>query len=410
MLLPQRILTLAPGLAYAALMATQIASPQNTRAAQTIHGKSQPMQQEDIGSVLDRFHKWAGDHKEPVRELTYEEAVQRSRRRTYANEEPARPQPGPAAASPAPAPPPPIPFPFVQEPPASKPSARPAAPASAKAARADLRADRPQDAKTEPAAVKAGPATPAKKAATRKQSAAPAEPVSVRKKSAKRSTAKAAKAESSAALLKGSAPPAPGQPAQSATPAPAMAHGVGATAASAYAEAQRASRVPEPETLPEVTFAQVMAAQIQAPIAEPMQSIPSAAQQATLGPTTLALAQAHPAISAIAPLPDDAPTVHLTVRLASNEREAMRERAQDLGITPSAYVRQCALEVDALRSELEHARLAQAQAEARSARAEAALSLGTQPHERQKESEWFTRLRNFVFPRKTKAHALATRC
>jgi hypothetical protein len=117
----------------------------------------------------------------------------------------------------------------------------------------------------------------------------------------------------------------------------------------------------------------------------------------------------HSATSAIAPLPDDAPTVHLTVRLASNEREAMRERARDLGITPSAYVRQCALEVDSLRSDLEHARLAQAQAEARSARAEAALSLENHSRERHQESEWFTRLRNFVFPRKTKTHALATR-
>lgn len=369
-----------------------------------------PASQEDIGSVLERFHKWAGHKSEPVRELSYEEAVARSRRHRYAEEELTGPQPVTAAAAPIPAPPPPIPFPLVKEPPAGEPVNKPSRPASAKSAEDNPRTatqhDAPQEAND--AQADSAPARPAKKTAVRKKVDAAARPDAAPKKSAKKSTTNAVKAR--AASKKVSAQPAREIPA-------AAMHAPHQQVATQRMEARQAVATPEANPLPEATFAQVLAAQFELPEAEPAGISPERASEPAGMPA------ARPALLtarafAVAPLPDDAPAVHLTVRLASSEREALREHARDLGVTPAAYVRQCALEVDALRSELDHVRLAQAQAaaelalareEANAAKSEIAISLSTRKaHSRDQESDWFQRLRNFVFPRKTKGQAFAT--
>lgn len=390
-------------------MATHIASPHNSRA------KAPSASQEDIGSVLERFHNWAGRQAKPVRELSYEEAIARSHRRFYDEEEPLGPQPVTAAAAPVPAPPPPIPFPVVKEPPASEPSPKPARPASVKSAgtaKPASPADPSQNEKAttaRPAETKAASAKPAKKAAARKPAAQEPTPRKAQRKSVKAHTARTAKATPATTSKKTNVKPPP----KISAPAPTM-EAAGATAASAYAAAQQVAEAPEANPLPQATFAQVLAAQIPTPATDPFAIPATKASEAAAARPVPASAK----VFAVAPLPDDAPAVHLTVRLASDERESLRERARDLGITPSAYVRQCALEVDSLRDELDHARLAQAQAaaelalareEAIAAKSNAALCLSTRtPRRRVQESDWFQRLRNFVFPRKAKGQAFAT--
>lgn len=405
MLLPEKPLSHPASLAYAAHMATQFAPPNHSRAPQDKRGKTPPASPEDIGSVLERFHKWAGHKAEPVRELSYEEALARSRRHRYAEEELTGPQPVTAAAAPVPAPPPPIPFPLVKEPPTGDPVNKPTRPASAKSAENNPRTatqhDAPQEANE--AQADSAPARPFKKTAVREKVDAAAKPDAAKKKIAKKSATKVVKAKAAAEAPKPSA-----QPARE-IPAAAM------QAPEQQAPAQQMA-TQQTVAAPGATFAQVLAAQFELPEAEPAGISPARAGEPAGMPA------ARPALStvrafAVAPLPEDAPAVHLTVRLASSEREALREHARDLGVTPSAYVRQCALEVDALRSELDHVRLAQAQAdaelalareEAKAAKSEIAISLSTRKaHSRDQESDWFQRLRNFVFPRKTKGQAFA---
>lgn len=93
----------------------------------------------------------------------------------------------------------------------------------------------------------------------------------------------------------------------------------------------------------------------------------------------------------------------------------MRRHAHERGITPSDYMRQCALEVDILRAQLANAKSAQAEASAALVKAMeeqrpgttgAALCLSIRtPRRKAVESEWFRRLKNFVFPRKAKNQA-----
>ena len=228
-------LNIARWLAYAAHMATHFASPHNRRAPQDIHGKMPPMQQEDIGAVLERFHKWAGQKQEPVRELTYEEAVARSRRRVYTEDVPLHTEPAKAAASPAPvAPPPPIPFPLVKDPPPKQTPAKPSGPSPRKTSGAG---------KKEVAEEKQG-------------GMAPKEPAATRRKSAK--TASSAKART-------------GKKASASTKSPVDAKPRKAQKKPTKKSAPRnnTATVPEPAQAPQATFEQVLAAQMKPPVLEP---------------------------------------------------------------------------------------------------------------------------------------------
>lgn len=398
-------------------MATQITSPRSTRS------KASTLPHEDIGSVLERFHKWAGGQPDPVRELTYEEAVARSRRRIY-DDEPF-PDPVKAAASPIPAPPPPIPFPLIKEPPAGEPfnsPPRPPRPKNSKTSTAIPIADRPHHAAADSSPADSPPPIP-EKAAPRKASSTAAAPRPARK-SPRKAAAKTARAESLTPRREPAVAPSPIESSKPAGPqnTPLAGRTINASAASAYVEVLHAASAPPAPPLQQATFAHVLAAHFQSPGPEPQAVAAPVEPTPAAQPSASPFAAPDPALAnsfAVAPLPDDAPAVHLTVRLAAEERENLRERARDLGMTPSAYVRQCALEVDSLRVELEGCRVAQAQvavelaraeAEAQSARSEAALCLSTRtPHRRTHESEWFTRLRNFVFPRKAKSQAFAGR-
>lgn len=304
--------------------------------------------QEDIGSVLERFYQWAGKDPEPVRELSYEEAVKRSRRHVYADEEPVHSEPVKAAP----------------------------------------RAEEPIPAGTKNKAAKPAPASngqPAKKAA---DAAKPARAGSG--KSSKKAARKAADKP---------AQKAPGTPARTSV-RPAAANPISASqpaAASAYQAVCQAAAELVPPPAPAPSFEQVLAAQIHPPA------------------SPLALrADTHP----VAPLGSDAPAVHLTVRLAVEERNAVRERAHDLGITPAAYMRHCILEIDSLRAELESARLAYAHAAlpalpANSADSSAfaggtALSL-RQPvlESHPADGSWMTRLLRMLLPGRTNRRELS---
>lgn len=68
-----------------------------------------------------------------------------------------------------------------------------------------------------------------------------------------------------------------------------------------------------------------------------------------------ALAQAiHPAEVVVSPTPhaELARQVAISIRLAASERALIRARAAEAGVTVSAYVRQCALEVEQLRAQV----------------------------------------------------------
>ena len=424
MLLPWNPLNITPRFAYAAHMATHFASPNNTHAPQSTHGKMPLRPQEDIGSVLERFHKWAGERREPVRELTYEEAVARSRRRTYAEDEPLRPEPPKAAASPAPvAPPPPIPFPLVYEPPPVKAPAKPSRPSPRKTARSgkkEASGNKPvgkataetTSAKSKSAKVASrAKARPAKKAsaAAKAKPAAAAKAHPEKKKSVKKAAPKT-KAAARKPSPKASVRPSPANSTLNAAET-VVSPAASTAAASAYAEVQKAARQSGPGPLPETAFAEVLAAQMQPPAVEPpSHSAPAVAEKIESAAPMTSLAAALTRITSIAPLPDDAPAVHLTMRLASGEREALLQRAHDLGMTPSAYVRQCALQMDLLRTELKDSTQNQEQAAFAPSRSQpdsepaqpvTALCRRTRGASRHAgKNPWLQRLRNFAFPHK----------
>jgi len=154
------------------------------------------------------------------------------------------------------------------------------------------------------------------------------------------------------------------------------------------------------------------------PVVEPPPHSAPAAQNVTdaAAPTT-SLAVALTGITSIASLPDDAPAVHLTLRLASNEREALRQSARDLHMTPSAYVRQCALEMDLLRTELKNSTRNQERASFAPSRAQTdsqpagpgtTLCLDRRGSSRRAgKIQWLQRLRNFAFPHKANGQGKA---
>ena len=295
------------------------------------------MPSEDIGAVLERFHRWAGNHTEPVRELTYEEAVKRSRRRVYDEEEPAQPEPAKAAA------PEPGPQPYAASPPAA-------------------------------AREKAAKPAPTSKGKSGKKAAA-AKPGRSGSKTTQKVSRKAAAQPSSE---------------KSAAATRKSTHG---TPSLATAHPAQAEIVPPSASLP--SFEQVLAQHVRPPVAP------------------LAL---HAEIHPVAPLPSDAAAVHLTVRLATEERNAIRERAHDLGITPSAYMRHCILEIDALRAELEAARLACARtstaalpANSHPLEGNASLSLRRPaPRHYPAESSWLKRVIRVILPGKASGQTRST--
>ena len=301
------------------------------------------MPSEDIGAVVERFHKWAGSHAEPVRELTYEEAVKRSRRRVYVEEESAPPEPAKAA----------------------NPGSSPQSATASQPAAAREKASAPASTSKGKSGKKAAAAKPGRSGS----------------KSTKKVSRKAAAQPS---------------PKKSAAAARETTHDAPLPPAAHPAEAE----IVLPSTL-SPTFEQVLAAQIHPAVA----------------PRALC-ADIHP----IAPLPSDAPAVHLTVRLAVAERDALRERAHDLGITPAAYMRHCILEIDALRAELEAARLACAHASAPALTADslsledslplernASLSLRRQPARHYPaEGSWLKRMVRIILPGKATGRTLST--
>jgi hypothetical protein len=304
--------------------------------------------QEDIGSVLERFHKWAGKEPEPVRELSYEEAVKRSRRHVYADEEPVHSEPVKAAPRPE------EPIPTATKTKAAKP-----APTS----------------NGQPARKTADAAKPGRSGSGKSTG-----------KTARKAASKPVQKVSSTAA-RGSARPATANPMSASQP----------SAASAYQAVCQAAAELVPPPAPAPSFEQVLAAQIHPPA------------------SPLALrADTHP----VTPLASDAPAVHLTVRLAVEERNAVRERAHDLGITPAAYMRHCILEIDSLRAELESARLAYAQTPLPALAAESADSVafegGTALSLRQParqnhpaDGSWLTRLLRILLPGRTNHRELS---
>jgi hypothetical protein len=336
--------------------------------------------QEDIGAVLERFHKWAGQQQKPIRELTYEEAVARSHRRIHVEDAPPRPEPAKAAASPAPVapPPPPIPFPLVKDPPAFEAPTKPSSPSPRKTA------------------------SSGKKATSGKQpAAATTKPAATRRESAK--TASSTKARSGKKVSAGSKTSVGSKPG-TAKKEPAK-KSVPRTETAAMAE---------PVQTPQATFEQVLAAQMQPPVVEPP---PHTAHDAVSPSTSLAFALTG--ATSVVPLPNNAPAVHLTMRLAPDEREALRRRASDLGMTPSDYARQCALQMDLLHTELERIQQSQQQASLAPSRTQedsqpaeraTALSLKRQDVNRHAgKNPWLQRLKNFFFPRRVKGQTFAAR-
>lgn len=77
-----------------------------------------------------------------------------------------------------------------------------------------------------------------------------------------------------------------------------------------------------------------------------------------------------------------AAAVSLSVKMSVADRNTIRSRAQSLGLTPGAYLRQCALEVESLRAEVQQLVLNRAQSASRT------LPAGPKPN-------WLARLRSY---------------
>ena len=346
------------------------------------------MPQEDIGTVLDRFHKWAGQSTEPVRELTYEEAVARSRRRVYADEDVFSPEESTT--------------------PTAAPTARSAA------------GTKPLTPKLKSARSKqAGPKSPNPKQATKgkskmKTAAKPAG--AAHKKAAPPSARKASTRPAPASTIETAAPPTDAYQAVLlaaseiiSMPAPAKP---AKTTTAAYQSVLQAtgqiisiSESSAPPTTAAPSFQQALAAHISRPFAFPHHAAAPLALKADT--------------RAVAPLAASAAAVHLTVRLSNGERDSVRERAHDLGITPTDYIRHYILEIDSLRAELESARLVCARAtvaadatpSSGSFSLEANSSLGIYRAalpSRPADGAWLTRLIHFVLPGKAKGQKLST--
>ena len=89
--------------------------------------------------------------------------------------------------------------------------------------------------------------------------------------------------------------------------------------------------------------------------------------------------------------------VSITVHLSATERNALRQRAMQLGLTADAYLRQCALELESLRGDLQEMLVMRMQA-TRQLPAQASPA----------RTSWFTRIKQRFFPRSNEAKARLT--
>lgn len=86
--------------------------------------------------------------------------------------------------------------------------------------------------------------------------------------------------------------------------------------------------------------------------------------------------------------------VSITVHLSATERNALRQRAMQLGLTADAYLRQCALELESLRGDLQEMLVLRMQA-TRQLPAQASPA----------RTNWFSRIKQRFFPRSNEAKA-----
>ena len=331
--------------------------------------------QEDIGSILERFQQWTGDQSRPAaandpnapftgfqrsahqaysstrqiaRELSYEEALSRARSRTrrpWEDDEAA--EPTASATSP-------------------QPDAAPTPPAQpeAKAAAASTSSKSRKPAKT--AAEKSTMKTVTASTATRTRAQNPSQ------QQTRKNNPNAA---SAAATHRKTTAPGSSKKTKSAAKAPATGSTAKKPQAAASASSAASPGVAAPvaayDLQPSPSFQQILAAQIKAgPLATSDTVTEVVAQPATVHAEEIS-----------------GTAVTVTVHLSVTERNALRTRAQQLGLTADAYLRQCALEVESLRNELQEVLVT---------RMQAARQLPAQPRR-----DWLGRLKQYFFPSRT---------
>jgi hypothetical protein len=338
--------------------------------------------QEDIGAILERFQQWTGDQSRPAaasdpnapftgfqrsahqaysstrqiaRELSYEEALSRARSRTrrpWEDDEAVEPKASAKPLGPEAAPTP-------AHPPAAKAAAAATTPSSKSRKPAKTAAEKPtMKTATASTATRTRAQSPSQQAPqqARKANPSPASAAATHRKtravgSSKKATS-AAKAQATGSTAK--------RPQAAAVPGPAASPGVAAPVA-AY------------DLQPSPSFQQILAAQIKAgPLATSDTVTEVVAQPATVHAEEVS-----------------GTAVTVTVHLSVTERNALRTRAQQLGLTADAYLRQCALEVESLRSELQEVLVT---------RMQAARQLPAQPRR-----DWLGRLKQYFFPSRTDA-------
>jgi hypothetical protein len=324
--------------------------------------------QEDIGAILERFQQWTGDQSRPAaasdpnapltgfqrsahqaysstrqitRELSYEEALSRARSRTR---RPWEDEEAPAPATPQPQT-------------ANPPEARPKAPAAA----APSKSRKPSKSAPEKSTMK----TAATSAATRAQTQTQPQPqTQTQPQTQPRKTSAAAHRKTRAVATSKKSKSQPRVPATAPAakkPQDAAPQGTGPQTGTASAY----------DLQPSPSFQQILTAQMQgSPIPVPAALTPTMAE-----PTTVHAEE----VSGTA--------VTVTVHLSVTERNALRTRAQQLGLSADAYLRQCALEVESLRSELQELLVT---------RMQATRQLPAQPR-----PNWLGRLKQYFFPSRT---------
>jgi hypothetical protein len=352
------------------LMGTHTASPNNHRS------KLPPAKAEDLGSVLERFENWVGKQQTAVRELSYAEAIARSRRRHPQTD---LDDTGPEIATPSTAPPAAAAVTAAPKPAVSSSAAVSAAAVSPSAV---SKSSTPPASRSVRAATKAQPATASapilpreevsvSKAVGRKpEPEKTGAPQSAKKAATKPEKAAAAQPEGEAAA----------QPEKTAAPAVNAKKGAGASARKAAktiappAAPRKAAATPKGIAEPPqpATFQQALAAQL--------------AKAQTTIPAETATAETREASAAVE---ETAATVSIPVALTSAEHARIEERAAQLGLTPGAYLRQCAWEVESLRSEVQKLLLARMQAGPR--------KLAPVP-----KSSWLSRLKRYLFSRRNR--------
>uniref|UniRef100_A0A7V5CS43 Uncharacterized protein n=1 Tax=Acidobacterium capsulatum TaxID=33075 RepID=A0A7V5CS43_9BACT len=321
--------------------------------------------QEDIGSILERFQQWTGDQSRPAaandpnapftgfqrsahqaytstrqiaRELSYEEALSRARSRTrrpWEDDESVEPA---ASATP--------PQPTATPTPAPQPAAKAAAASSSSKSR------KPAKTAAEKPVMKT--ATPSTAARTRAQSQTRKTSATTQRKTKAAGSSKKAKSAAKAPATASAAK----RPQAAASPSSAASRDV-ATPGAAY------------DLQPSPSFQQILAAQFKTgPLATSDTVTEVVAQPATVHAEEVS-----------------GTAVTVTVHLSVTERNALRTRAQQLGLTADAYLRQCALEVESLRSELQEVLVT---------RMQAARQLPAQPRR-----DWLGRLKQYFFPSRT---------